>query len=71
MPEPFRARGIIADVKFRSTLATGEAVRRGGSPGGNGMLPSASLAGALAGILAIAAIAAHVLIDGAFRLLGG
>jgi hypothetical protein len=35
------------------------------------MLPSASLAGALAGILAIAAIAAHVLIDGAFRLLGG
>ena len=35
------------------------------------MLPSASVAGALAGILAVAAIAAHVLIDTAFRLFGG
>ena len=35
------------------------------------MLPSASLAGALAGILALAAIAAHVLLDVAFRAFGG
>ena len=35
------------------------------------MLPSASLVGAIAGILAVAAMAAHVLIDTAFRLIGG
>jgi hypothetical protein len=35
------------------------------------MLPSASLAGALAGILAVAAMAAHALIDVAFRVFGG
>ena len=35
------------------------------------MLSSASLAGALAGILAIAAMAAHVLVDSAFRIFGG
>jgi hypothetical protein len=34
------------------------------------MLPSASVAGALAAILAVAAIAAHVLIDIAFRAFG-
>jgi hypothetical protein len=35
------------------------------------MLSSASLAGAIAGILAVAAVAAHLLIDTAFRLFGG
>lgn len=35
------------------------------------MLPSASLAGALAGILAVAAMTAHALIDVAFRVFGG
>jgi len=35
------------------------------------MLPSASLAGAIAGILTVAALASHVLIDAAFRLFGG
>lgn len=35
------------------------------------MLSSASLAGALAGILVVAALAAHALVDTAFRLLGG
>jgi len=35
------------------------------------MLPSASLAGALAGILAVAAVATHILIDAAFRVFGG
>lgn len=35
------------------------------------MLPSASLAGAVAGILIVAAAAAHVLIDVAFRFIGG
>jgi hypothetical protein len=35
------------------------------------MLPSASLAGAVAGILIVAATAAHVLIDFAFRAFGG
>jgi len=34
------------------------------------MLPSASLAGALAGILAIAALAAHVLVNVAFHAFG-
>lgn len=34
------------------------------------MLPSATLAGALAGILAVAAMAAHVMIDAAFRIFG-
>ena len=35
------------------------------------MLPSASVAGALAGILAVAAFAAHALVDLAFRAFGG
>jgi hypothetical protein len=35
------------------------------------MLPSASCAGALVGILAVAAICAHALIDVAFRAFGG
>jgi hypothetical protein len=35
------------------------------------MLSSASIAGALVGILAVAAIAAHMLIDVAFRVFGG
>lgn len=35
------------------------------------MVPSVSLAGAIAGILVVAAIAAHVLIDTAFRIAGG
>ena len=35
------------------------------------MLSSASLVGAIAGILAVAAVAAHVLVDTAFRLFGG
>jgi hypothetical protein len=35
------------------------------------MLPSASLAGALAGILTVAALAAHALVDIAFRVFGG
>jgi hypothetical protein len=35
------------------------------------MLSSASLVGALAGILTVAAIASHVMIDAAFRLFGG
>jgi len=35
------------------------------------MLPSASVAGALVGILAVAAICAHVMIDAAFRAFGG
>ena len=35
------------------------------------MLPSASVAGALVGILAVAAIAARALVDVAFRLFGG
>ena len=37
----------------------------------SGMLPSASLAGAIAGILTVAAMAAHVLVDVAFRAFGG
>ena len=35
------------------------------------MLPSASCAGALVGILVVAAICAHTLIDLAFRAFGG
>jgi len=35
------------------------------------MLPSASLAGAIAGILAVAAMTAHVVVDFAFRAFGG
>lgn len=35
------------------------------------MLPSVSVAGALVGILAVAAIAAHALVDIAFRAFGG
>lgn len=35
------------------------------------MLPSASVAGAIAGILTIAAMAAHTLVDMAFRAFGG
>jgi hypothetical protein len=35
------------------------------------MLPSAALTGAIVGILAISAMAAHLLIDVAFRLFGG
>jgi hypothetical protein len=35
------------------------------------MLPSASLAGAIAGILTVAAMAAHVMVDVVFRALGG
>jgi hypothetical protein len=35
------------------------------------MLPSASVAGALVGILAVAAIAVHMLVDIAFRAFGG
>lgn len=35
------------------------------------MLPSASLAGAIAGILVAAAFAAHVVLDTAFRAFGG
>ena len=35
------------------------------------MLPSASLAGVIAGILTVAAVAAHVLVDAAFRAFGG
>ena len=34
------------------------------------MLPSASLAGAIVGILAASAVAAHLLIDLVFRLVG-
>jgi hypothetical protein len=34
------------------------------------MLPSAALTGAILGILAVTAIAAHMLIDIAFRLFG-
>jgi hypothetical protein len=36
-----------------------------------GMLPSASLAGALAGILVIAAMAVHVVLDFTFHAFGG
>jgi hypothetical protein len=35
------------------------------------MLPSASLAGAIVGILAVSAMVSHVVIDAAFRLVGG
>lgn len=35
------------------------------------MLPSASLAGAVAGILIVAATAAHMVIDVVFRAFGG
>jgi hypothetical protein len=35
------------------------------------MLPSASLAGAIAGILTVAAFASHVLVDVVFRAFGG
>ena len=35
------------------------------------MISSASIAGALVGILAVAAVAAHTLIDTAFRIFGG
>jgi hypothetical protein len=35
------------------------------------MLPSASVAGAIAGILTVAAFAAHALVDVAFRAFGG
>jgi hypothetical protein len=35
------------------------------------MMSSASIAGALVGILAVAAMACHVLIDAAFRAFGG
>ncbi len=35
------------------------------------MLPSASLAGAIVGILTLAAMASHTVIDAAFRLMGG
>lgn len=35
------------------------------------MLPSVSLTGAIVGILAIAAVTSHAVIDAAFRLLGG
>jgi hypothetical protein len=35
------------------------------------MLPSASIAGVIAGILAVAAVAAHAVIDVAFRAFGG
>jgi hypothetical protein len=35
------------------------------------MLPSASIAGAVAGILIVAATAAHVVIDFAFKVFGG
>jgi hypothetical protein len=35
------------------------------------MLPAASIVGAITGILAVAAVAAHVLIDTAFRVFGG
>jgi len=35
------------------------------------MMPSASIAGALVGILAVAAVAAHTLVDMAFRAFGG
>lgn len=36
-----------------------------------GMLPSASLAGVLAGILTVAAMAAHLLVNVAFSAFGG
>jgi hypothetical protein len=35
------------------------------------MLPSAALTGAVVGILVVSALAAHMLIDAAFRLFGG
>ena len=35
------------------------------------MIPSATLAGAIVGILTVAAFAAHVVIDVAFRMAGG
>jgi len=35
------------------------------------MIPSAALAGAMAGILAVTAFAAHILVDVAFRMVGG
>jgi hypothetical protein len=35
------------------------------------MLPSASIAGAIAGILTLAAIGAHFVIDTVFNLIGG
>jgi hypothetical protein len=35
------------------------------------MLPSASIAGAIAGILTVAAVAAHFVVDTVFRLVGG
>ena len=35
------------------------------------MLPSASLAGAIAGILTVAAVAAHMIVDVVFRTFGG
>jgi hypothetical protein len=35
------------------------------------MIPSAALTGAIVGILAVSAMAAHLLIDVAFRLFGG
>jgi hypothetical protein len=35
------------------------------------MLPSITLAGAVAGILTLAAFASHLLVDTAFRALGG
>ncbi len=35
------------------------------------MIPSAALAGAVAGILVVAASVAHLVIDGGFRAFGG
>jgi hypothetical protein len=35
------------------------------------MISSASIAGAIAGILTVSAFAAHVVVDLAFRLVGG
>jgi hypothetical protein len=35
------------------------------------MMPSAALAGAIAGILAVAVVASHICLDAAFRLIGG
>lgn len=35
------------------------------------MMPSAALAGAIAGILTVTAFAAHVLVNVAFRVIGG
>ena len=45
--------------------------KRAAAPEEMSMLPSASFFGVIAGILTVAAVAVHLLVDAAFRLAGG